>query len=105
MAHPFFTIGHSTRLVREFVELLEEAQVGCVVDVRSVPPPRTNPKYNCYIPPEPRAQLKSGYEHLAALGGLRARPHDVPPDVNAFGQNQTFQNYADYPLPPPFHHG
>src|SRR5262249_61757336 len=105
MAHPFFTIGHSTRLVREFVELLEEAQVGCVVDVRSVPRSRTNPQYNCDILPETLAPLQIGYEHIAALGGLRARTHGVPPDVKAFWQNQSFHNYADYALTPPVHSG
>ena len=105
MAHPFFTIGHSTRPVREFVELLEGAQIGCVVDVRSVPRSRTNPQYNCDILPETLAQFQIGYEHIAALGGLRARSQDVPPDVNAFWQNQSFHNYADYTLTQPFHGG
>jgi uncharacterized protein (DUF488 family) len=105
MAQPFFTIGHSTRPVEEFVDLLKGAQVGCVVDVRSVPRSRTNPQYNCDILPETLAPLQIGYEHIAALGGLRARTHDVPPDVNAFWQNQSFHNYADYALTPPFHSG
>ena len=100
MAHPFFTIGHSTRPVREFVELLEGAQIGCVVDVRSVPRSRTNPQYNCDVLPQTLAQLQIGYEHIAALGGLRPRTRDVPPDVNAFWQNQSFHNYADYTLTP-----
>ena len=33
MAYPFFTIGHSTRPAEEFVDLLERAQIACVVDV------------------------------------------------------------------------
>jgi uncharacterized protein (DUF488 family) len=105
MAHPFFTIGHSTRPVQEFVELLEGAQIGCVVDVRSVPRSRTNPQYNCDVLPQTLAQFQIGYEHIAALGGLRPRTQDVPPDVNAFWQNQSFHNYADYTLTPPFHRG
>ena len=105
MAHPFFTIGHSTRPVEEFVDLLKGAQVGCVVDVRTVPRSRTNPQYNREVLPETLARFQIGYEHLAALGGLRARTHDVAPDVNAFWQNQSFHNYADYALTPPFHSG
>jgi uncharacterized protein (DUF488 family) len=38
---------------------------------------------------------------MAALGGLRAR-QDVPPAVNAFWQNQSFHNFADYALTPAF---
>jgi uncharacterized protein (DUF488 family) len=105
MAHPFFTIGHSTRPMGEFIDLLKGAQIGCVVDVRSVPRSRTNPQYNCDILSETLARFHIGYEHIAALGGLRARTHDVAPDVNAFWQNQSFHNYADYALTPPFHSG
>ena len=105
MVHPFFTIGHSTRPVNEFVDLLEATQIACVVDVRSVPRSRTNPQYNCDILPETLAQFQIGYEHIAALGGLRARSQDVPPDVNAFWQNQSFHNFADYALSEEFRAG
>jgi len=57
MAYPFFTIGHSTRPVEEFVDLLERAQVACVVDVRSVPRSRTNPQYNGDMLPETLGQF------------------------------------------------
>ena len=35
MALPFFTIGHSTRLIGEFVGLLTASEVDLVVDVRN----------------------------------------------------------------------
>jgi uncharacterized protein (DUF488 family) len=104
MAHPFFTIGHSTRPVTEFIDLLKGAQIALLVDVRSVPRSRTNPQYNRDILPETLARSAIGYEHMAALGGLRAR-QDVPPDVNAFWQNQSFHNFADYALTPAFRSG
>jgi len=104
MAHPFFTIGHSTRPVTEFIDLLKGAQIALLVDVRSVPRSRTNPQYNCDILPETLAPSAIRYEHMAALGGLRAR-QDVPPDVNAFWQNQSFHNFADYALTPAFRSG
>jgi uncharacterized protein (DUF488 family) len=105
MAQPFFTVGHSTRPVEEFVDLLERAQVACVVDVRTVPRSRTNPQYNRDVLPETLARFQIGYEHIAALGGLRARTQGVAPEVNAFWQNQSFHNYADYALTPPFRSG
>ena len=46
MASPFFTIGHSTRAVTEFVDLLKGEQVQLVVDVRTVPRSRSNPQFN-----------------------------------------------------------
>jgi uncharacterized protein (DUF488 family) len=46
MALPFFTIGHSTRSMDEFVDLLGNAEVRLVIDVRTIPRSRTNPQYN-----------------------------------------------------------
>ena len=37
-----FTIGHSTRTLSELVDLLREAQIELLVDIRSVPRSRTN---------------------------------------------------------------
>jgi uncharacterized protein (DUF488 family) len=105
MASPFFTIGHSTRPVREFVDLLKAAQIDLVVDVRTVPRSRTNPQYNCDTLPGTLAPFAIAYEHIAALGGLRTRTRDVSANVNAFWENQSFHNYADYALSPPFRHG
>jgi uncharacterized protein (DUF488 family) len=45
-APPVFTIGHSTRSIAEFVELLRVGEVTRVVDVRTVPRSRHNPQYN-----------------------------------------------------------
>ena len=37
MVTPFYTIGHGTRPLRDFVELLRSVAVTLVVDVRTVP--------------------------------------------------------------------
>jgi uncharacterized protein (DUF488 family) len=105
MALPFFTIGHSTRPVSEFVELLESQQIQLVVDVRTIPRSRANPQYNGDVLAEVLAQHQVGCERLAALGGLRGRKHDISPSVNAFWQNQSFHNYADYALTEEFRAG
>src|SRR5204863_8874189 len=39
-----------------------------------------------------------GYEPIAALGGLRSRQRHVAEDTNAFWQNASFHNYADYAM-------
>jgi len=98
MRNPFFTIGHSTRPIAAFVDLLKEANVGIVVDVRTVPRSRTNPQYNMDVLPRSLMESQIDYEHIAALGGLRGRKSDVPPQVNAFWENQSFHNYADYAM-------
>jgi uncharacterized protein (DUF488 family) len=105
MAHPFYTIGHSTRPIEEFVALLREAAVTCLVDVRTVPRSRTNPQYNRETLPQTLAPCRIGYEHIAALGGLRGRKRDVPDGVNAFWQNASFHNYADYAMSEDFRAG
>jgi hypothetical protein len=105
MTSPFFTIGHSTRAVTEFVDLLKGEQVRLLVDVRTVPRSRSNPQFNDHVLPQTLAQDQIGYERIAALGGLRGKQHEVAPDVNAFWQNQSFHNYADYGLTEAFHSG
>jgi uncharacterized protein (DUF488 family) len=101
----FFTIGHSTRSVSEFVELLESQRVGLVVDVRTVPRSRTNPQYNRDVLPQTLARYQVAYEHIPALGGLRGKSKDVAASVNAFWHNQSFHNFADYALTEAFHAG
>ena len=34
MAFPYFTIGHSTRSIADFVDLLTASEIGLIVDVR-----------------------------------------------------------------------
>src|SRR5690554_5525858 len=105
MPHAFFTIGHSNRSVDEFVELLKEAGIDLVVDVRTVTRSRSNPQFNA----EPlRAALEKnqiGYVHLPALGGLRGKSRVISRSLNAFWQNESFRNYADYATTPEFRQG
>ncbi|MEH6952241.1 DUF488 domain-containing protein [Nitrobacter sp. NHB1] len=105
MAHPFFTIGHSTRTIAEFVDLLNAAGVRLVVDVRTVPRSRTNPQYNRDELPGTLADFQIGYEHIAALGGLRGHKRDTADATNAFWQNRSFHNYADYAMSADFRAG
>ena len=102
---PFHTIGHSTRPLADFVAMLREAEVRLVVDVRTVPRSRTNPQYNRETLPASLAASAIDYEHVAALGGLRGKKRDVPPDVNGFWQNESFHNYADYAMSEEFRRG
>ena len=102
---PVFTIGHSTRKIDEFVEILRGEQVGFVVDVRTVPRSRTNPQYNVDVLAEELRPWQIGYERIASLGGLRGRSRETASDTNGFWENQSFHNYADYALSDEFEAG
>ncbi len=105
MALPFFTIGHSRRPIGEFIQLLAASGVGAIVDVRTVPGSRTNPQYDRETLAGSLSEFQIAYEHVAELGGRRARRHDIAPDVNAFWENQSFHNYADYAMSEGFRSG
>ena len=96
MTHAFYTIGHSTRPLEEFVELLTSAGITFVADVRTVPRSRTNPQYNRDALPDVLAAAQIEYAHIPTLGGLRGRQPHVLSSTNAFWQNESFHNYADY---------
>ena len=105
MAHPFYTIGHGTRPIGEFIDLLCSVEVTLLADVRTVPRSRTNPQYNQDTLPRSLDAFGIGYEHMAALGGLRGRAREVALEVNAFWDNDSFHNYADYAMSERFRAG
>lgn len=97
-SNAIFTVGHSTKSVAEFVDLLRCGPVELVVDVRTVPRSKHNPQYNEDVLESELSRYQIAYQRIATLGGLRGRSPDVPPEVNAFWENQSFHNYADYAL-------
>jgi uncharacterized protein (DUF488 family) len=102
MPEPFFTIGHSTRSIAEFVELLRESDIERVVDVRSIPRSRTNPQFNESTLCESLATRRIDHEHIAELGGLRGKQRLDEPLLNGYWRVRSFRNYADYALTEPF---
>jgi uncharacterized protein (DUF488 family) len=96
MPYPFYTIGHATRPISEFVDLLQSAEVTLIADVRAIPRSRTNPQFNRDVLPQALAAFQIGYEHMAALGGRRHRRKDAKPSLNTLWRNEAFRNYADY---------
>ena len=71
--------------------------------MRTVPRSRTNPQFNRETLPQALAPFGTGYEHIAALGGLRGKSRDVAPAINGFWENASFHNYADYAMSDEFH--
>ncbi len=87
------TIGHSTRPVEDFVELLREHDVTRVVDIRTVPKSRHNPQYRHDALAASLEGAGLGYTYVEELGGLRKRRAD---SVNTAWRNASFQGYADH---------
>ncbi len=94
----FVTIGHSDRTLDELMDMLREARVDLVVDVRSFPRSRSNPVFNIENLPSSLAQRQIAYDHYPDLGGRRPKQTSVDPDLNALWRVGSFHNYADYAL-------
>ena len=103
--HPIYTIGHSTRSIAQFVELLRVGRVELVVDIRSISRSRTNPQYDLDRLPAALAEHQIGHTQILELGGLRKKSTTVPSEVNAYWINRSFHNYADYALSGEFRTG
>jgi uncharacterized protein (DUF488 family) len=102
---PIFTIGHSTRSIPEFVDLLRAGEVRLVVDIRSFPRSRTNPQYNVEALPRELEPFHIAHLRIPELGGLRGGSAGIPREVNGFWDNRSFHNYADYALTGAFRSG
>jgi uncharacterized protein (DUF488 family) len=100
-----FTIGHSIHPIEEFIALLRQAGVQCLVDVRSVPRSRRNPQFNIETLPGSLAAAGIEHRHLRSLGGLRHRPKGAAPSPNGLWQNEPFRNFADHALTEEFRRG
>ena len=72
-ALPICTIGHSTRSIAEFVDLLRVGEATMVVDVRTVPRSRHNPQYNLDVLAGELAAYQPRHEYIRELGGLRGK--------------------------------
>lgn len=100
-----YTVGHSTRPINEFTQLMQSYGVSAVIDIRTVPRSRTNPQYNADVLARALSDKSIAYFRIAELGGLRKKSKTVPFEANAFWQNASFHNYADYALSDAFEEG
>lgn len=88
-----YTIGHSTRPIEEFLELLAAHGIQELVDVRTIPRSRHNPQYEQATLCETLKAAHIGYQHLRELGGRR---HSRVGSPNTGWINASFRGYADY---------
>ena len=88
-----YTIGHSTRSLEEFVNLLQVHSITQLIDIRTIPRSRHNPQYEQEALEKSLPMHGIDYEYLKVLGGLRTK---VKESINTGWRNQSFRNYADY---------
>ncbi len=91
--HTIYTIGHSTRTIEQFIELLKAHDIEELVDVRTIPKSRHNPQFGAEELAASLQRAGIAYKHLAKLGGLR---HASKDSVNLGWQNISFRGFADY---------
>jgi len=98
LPNAIYSIGHSTRPIETFLELLRNAGVTRLVDVRAVPRSRFNPQYNGAALAKSLAGAGLDYRAMPSLGGLRK----ARPDSPNVGLKEGFRGFADYALTPAF---
>jgi uncharacterized protein (DUF488 family) len=97
--HRFWTIGHSTRPMEDFVALLQENRVETLADVRRFPGSRRYPHFNSDALAKSLQQNDIEYLHFPELGGRR-KPD--PNSLNTVWRNESFRAYADFLETPEF---
>src|SRR3954447_10412927 len=88
-----YTIGHSTRPLADFLELLHENEVGRLADIRRYPGSRRYPHFSSESLAHALPEAGIAYVHMPELGGRRKPRPDSP---NAAWRNEQFRGYADY---------
>ena len=94
-----YTIGHSTRDIEEFLLMLNNFRIECLVDVRRFPSSRKFPAYNQDNLRETLKNIGIEYVHIEALGGRRSALKNSP---NSVWHHPSFRGYADYMETPEF---
>jgi uncharacterized protein (DUF488 family) len=88
-----WTIGHSTRPLQEFLQLLAEYRLEAVADVRRFPGSRRQPQYAQSALNTILRDRHVAYRWLPSLGGRRRPLADSP---NTAWRNESFRGYADH---------
>jgi uncharacterized protein (DUF488 family) len=94
-----FTIGHSTRPIDEFLDLLRTHGIRQLLDIRTIPKSRRNPQFNTDALAESLQGAGIRYVHMKDLGGLR---HPKRDSINLGWRNASFRGFADYMQTPAF---
>jgi uncharacterized protein (DUF488 family) len=88
-----WTIGHSTRTLQEFLDLLAEYGIEAIADVRRFPGSRRHPHFASDALAATLPAHGIAYRWIPRLGGRRKVQPGSP---NTAWRNASFQGYADY---------
>jgi uncharacterized protein (DUF488 family) len=88
-----WTVGHSTRPIEEFLQLLSTHAIELLVDIRSYPGSRRYPHFNKENLAATLREHGIQYNHMAGLGGRRKPSLQ---SLNSAWRNSAFRGYADY---------
>jgi uncharacterized protein (DUF488 family) len=97
-----YTVGHSTRSLDAFVDLLKRHGVTAIADVRRFPKSRKYPHFNDDALALSLPERGLTYTPVPLLGGRRRARPDSP---NTGWRNEGFRGYADYTMTEPFAQG
>lgn len=89
----FWTIGHSTRSIDDFLDALAAHDIEALADVRRFPGSRRLPWFGAEPLERSLAERGVAYRWLPALGGRR-RP--LPDSPNDGWRHPAFRGYADH---------
>ncbi len=88
-----YTIGHSTRELGEFLDLLAAHRVTQVVDARRFPASRRHPHFARDALAAALEAIGVAYHHELELGGRRTARRD---STNTAWRSASFRGYADH---------
>ncbi len=94
-----WTIGHSTRPWDVFLEILLEARIEALVDVRRYAGSRRNPQFSPVAMAPALREARIDYLPMPEFGGRRSADKDSP---NTAWRVIAFRAYADYIATPEF---
>ena len=91
--HTIYTIGHSTRTIIEFLEMLLSLNIKVLADIRRLPGSRKYPQFDQDALKKSLEENGIEYVYIEDLGGRRPAKKD---SKNTTWRNKSFQGYADY---------
>lgn len=94
-----YTLGHSTRSLAEFLEILAESGIRRVLDVRRFPGSRRFPQFNSESLAGELNKHGIEYRHLAELGGRRRAS---AASAGGYWRTEGFRGFSEYMRTPEF---
>ncbi|MGB6092425.1 MAG: DUF488 domain-containing protein [Moheibacter sp.] len=91
--HTIYTIGHSTRSLEEFIDLLHSFEIKNLADIRSLPGSRKFPWFDSELLEVSLKNAGIEYRLIKKLGGRRKSHRD---SKNTRWHKVAFRSYADY---------